>query len=240
MGHELRAPMSSVIGMTELALRTQLTPEGRAFLETVRTSADALMETISHVLDLADMGSGGLHLDVKLFSVRDVIEGTLNELRGAADVKGLALSMDIVARLPDAVVGDPVRFGLVVKTLVGNAIKFTKSGEIKIRAELAERRAGELRVRVSISDTGIGIPEEALSRIFEAFSQEDNSPTRGYGGAGLGLTIASQLVALMKGSLEIESTVNVGTTLVFTVSLEPVMADDGFLMLSSHAGRSEG
>jgi signal transduction histidine kinase len=239
MGHELRAPMSEVIGMTTLALGTELTQTGRDCLESARAAADALMETISHVLDFADLDDGKLQLEVKPFSVRDTIKVTSEAMRPLAEKKRLSLTCDIATTVPDALVGDTARFGLILKTLVGNAVKFTQAGDVKINAHLEPHGGADVRLCVSISDTGIGIPPDALAQVAEAFAQHDNSPTRPYGGAGLGLTIASQLVALMKGSLTIDSTPGVGTTVRFTVSLERVVAQEdegaGFFMLNSHA-----
>jgi signal transduction histidine kinase len=235
MGHELRAPMSTVIGMTGLALGTALSPEGRAYLETVMRSAHALMETLAHVLDFSDLDAGRLRLEMKPFGVRDVIEGVLKQLRPEAEAKGLALTSDVASALPDALIGDAVRFGLVVKTLVSNAIKFTNKGGVRLGAGLEASSDGDVCVWISIADTGIGIPADALKRVLDAFAQNDNSPTREYTGAGLGLTIASQLVALMRGALAIDSTPAVGTTLRFTARFEQVPEDDGFFLLDVHA-----
>jgi signal transduction histidine kinase len=237
MGHELRAPMTTVIGMTELALGTALTPEARGYLETVRTAAESLIETIAHILEFSDLDAARLQLEPKPFNVRDVIDTTLKSLRPSAEAKGLSLISDVPPEIPDALVGDPVRFALILKALAGNAIKFTQAGEVRIRAQLEAHSGTDVRVCVSISDTGIGIQKEALSLVLEAFSQQDNSPRREFSGAGLGLTIASQLVALMKGTLEIESTPRVGTTVRFTVCLERVPAEDGFFMTDDYAQR---
>jgi signal transduction histidine kinase len=239
MGHELRTPMTGIMGMTELALETELTPDGRGYLETVKTCANALMDVIAHVLDLSDLDGGMIRLDATPFSVRDVIDVTLKPLQPHAEEKGLSLTWDVASGIPDALIGDPVRFGQIVKSLVSNAIKFTRKGEVRICAQLEAHLGDEVCVCVSISDTGIGIPQEALARVLEAFTQQDNSSTREYGGAGLGLTIASELAALMKGSLKIESTPDVGTTVRFFVCFEPpVSIEDMFFMLDSGA-RSE-
>ncbi|HMJ10181.1 MAG TPA: ATP-binding protein, partial [Polyangiaceae bacterium] len=232
MGHELRTPMATIIGRTELALTTELTPVARDCLESVRRSSHSLMQVLAHLLDLSDLHRGMLQLEAAPFSVREVIDATLNPLRPEAEAKGLSLTWDVAARIPDALRGDPVRFGQIVKSLVGNAIKFTQKGEVRVCAQLEAHRGPELRLCVSISDTGIGISPEALPRVLEAFSQQDDSSTREYGGAGLGLTVASELVRLMHGSLRIESIPNAGTTLRFFVCFEPVLAvDDQFILL---------
>jgi signal transduction histidine kinase len=228
MGHELRTPMSTVIFMTNLALGTDLTPEGRRYLEAVMKSADTLMETIAHLADLSDLEAGRLELAMKPFNARDVIEVALNQLQPSAGAKGLTLTSEIASDLPDALMGDAARFGLVLNTLVGNGIKFTHKGGVRIDAGFEQQAGDEVRVCVSIADTGIGIPQADLARVMGAFSQQDDSSTRKYDGAGLGLTIASQLVALMGGSLTIDSTPNIGSTLRFTVGFQRVPTDDGF------------
>jgi signal transduction histidine kinase len=237
IGHELRTPMSGILGFTDLALHTEPPPEAREYLERIKTAATSLMEVLADILEVSAMTGGRARLEPKPFSLRDVIDATLKPLLRFVDAKGLSLTTDIGSGVPDALLGDPARFGQIVKALVGNAIKFTKVGEVRVCAHLEARLGSEVCVCVSISDTGIGISPQDLLRVLEPFAQQDDASTRRYGGAGLGLTIASQLVALMKGTLKIESTPGVGTTVRVAVCFERVPAEDAFFVMDSYAGR---
>jgi signal transduction histidine kinase len=236
MGHELRTPMSGVLGFTDLALGTDQPPEGREYLERIKAAATSLMEILADILDVSALEGGRGRLEPKPFSVRDVIEATVKPLLPFADAKALSLTTDIGSGVPDALLGDPLRFGQVVKVLVDNAIKFTEVGEVRVCAHLEARLGSEVSVCVSVSDTGLGISPQALVRVVEPFVQQDDSMTRRHGGTGLGLTIASQLVALMNGSFKIESTPKVGTTVRFTVCLERVPAETGLFVTDSYPG----
>ena len=235
IGHELRTPMSGVIGYAELALTTEMSSEGREYIESLKAAAYVLMGVLADVLDVAALDAGRVKLEPKPFSVRDVIEATLTPLLSSATAKGLSMTAEVGSGVPDRLLGDPLKFAQIMKALVGNAVKVTDVGEVRVGAHLEAHGGGEARLCVSVSDTGVGIPAEDLSRVVDAFAQQDNSVTRRFGGAGLGLTIATQLVAMMKGSLRIESTPKVGTTVRFTVCFQRVPVEDAFFVVDTHA-----
>ena len=219
MSHEIRTPLNGIIGMTNLALDTKLTAEQAEYLQTVKLSADALLDVISDILDFSKIEAGKIELEDVAFSLTDCIEGALKTIRFRASEKGLELVCNIGAEVPLAVRGDPGRLRQVLLNLLGNAIKFTDEGEVglKVAADVVEEKASELHVIVS--DSGVGIAPHKVDMIFESFNQADASTTRHYGGTGLGLTISRHLVRMMGGRLWVESELGVGSRFHFTVRL---------------------
>jgi signal transduction histidine kinase len=216
MSHEIRTPMNGVIAMTDLALDTELTTEQRDYLETVRQSAESLLRVINDILDFSKIEAGKLSLDLGDFSVSETVEETLNLLRPVAQQKGIALHLETAAGVPKIVKGDPVRLRQIVMNLAGNAVKFTRAGEVSVRISVERETADDVVLHFAVQDTGIGIPPDKHKLIFEAFAQADGSMSRRFGGTGLGLTISSRLVQLMHGKIWVESEPGVGSTFHFT------------------------
>ena len=216
MSHEIRTPMNAVIGFSDLLEGTALDAPQREYVQTVQTSAQALLELINDILDFSKIEAGKLEMEQRGFRLRDVLEETADLFREKVAGTGVELIVDIAAGTPGALQGDPLRLRQVLVNLTGNALKFTETGEVEIRVAPVDVEPAQTTLRFAVRDTGVGIPADKIGRLFTAFTQADGSTTRKYGGTGLGLAVSRQLVELMGGEIGVESREGEGSTFHFT------------------------